>query len=57
LPTHRSVRFLWATFYRVVTNADYPPLEKVAESAIKDRQKFERLVVAKEKLLEMFHVG
>lgn len=42
---------------RVVTHADYPLLEKIAESAIKDRQKFERLVVSKEKLLEMFYVS
>ena len=42
---------------RVVTHADYPQLEKIAEHAIKDRQKFERLVVSKEKLLEMFHVS
>lgn len=42
---------------RVVTHADYPSLEKIAESAIKDRQKFERLVVSKEKLLEMFYVS
>jgi threonyl-tRNA synthetase len=41
----------------VVTNADYPLLEKIADSAIKDRQKFERLVVSKEKLLEMFYVS
>ena len=41
---------------RPVTNADYPVLEKLSESAIKDRQKFERLVVSKEKLLEMFNV-
>lgn len=42
--------------FRAVTMTDYPSLEKVAESAIKDRQKFERLVVPKETLLEMFHV-
>jgi len=41
----------------VVTNTDYPLLEKIAESAVKDRQKFERLVVSKEKLLEMFYVS
>lgn len=41
----------------MVTNADYPLLEKITESAIKDRQKFERLVVSKEKLLEMFNVS
>ena len=39
-----------------MTNADYPSLEKVAESAIKEKQKFERLVVPKETLLEMFAV-
>jgi threonyl-tRNA synthetase len=43
-------------FFRPVTNADYPALEKVSESAIKEKQKFERLVVSKEKLLEMFNV-
>jgi len=42
---------------RVITHADYPLLEKIAESAIKDRQKFERLVVSKEKLQEMFYVS
>src|SRR5258707_15507761 len=31
---------------RPVTNADYPSLEKVAESAVKERQKFERLTVS-----------
>jgi threonyl-tRNA synthetase len=38
-----------------VTIADYPALEKVCDSAVKDKQKFERLVVSKEKLLEMFN--
>jgi threonyl-tRNA synthetase len=42
---------------RPVVNGDYPALEKLAESAVKDKQKFERLVVKKEKLLEMFNVG
>jgi threonyl-tRNA synthetase len=50
-------QFLCTTPGRVVTNADYPLLEKIADSAIKDRQKFERLLVPKEKLLEMFHVS
>ncbi|KAF7290298.1 AA-TRNA-LIGASE-II domain-containing protein [Mycena chlorophos] len=40
---------------RAVSNSDYPALEKVCESAIKDKQKFERLVVKKEQLLEMFN--
>lgn len=37
-------------------NSDYPALEKVADLAIKEKQKFERLVVPKETLLEMFGV-
>ncbi|KAE9405510.1 threonyl-tRNA synthetase [Gymnopus androsaceus JB14] len=40
---------------RAVSNTDYPALEKVTEMAIKDKQKFERLVVSKENLLKMFH--
>ncbi|KAF7366685.1 AA-TRNA-LIGASE-II domain-containing protein [Mycena sanguinolenta] len=40
---------------RAVSVADYPSLEKVSESAIKEKQKFERLVVKKETLLEMFN--
>ncbi|KAK7000243.1 aa-TRNA-ligase-II domain-containing protein [Favolaschia claudopus] len=40
---------------RAVTLAEYPSVEKVAESAIKEKQKFERLVVKKETLLEMFN--
>jgi len=40
---------------RPVTNNDYPALEKLAEVAVKEKQKFERLVVSKEKLLEMFY--
>lgn len=41
---------------RPVVNADYPSIEKVSEAVIKEKQKFERLVVSKEKLLEMFNV-
>ena len=41
---------------RPVSISDYPALEKVSDMAIKDKQKFERLVVSKEKLLEMFAV-
>jgi hypothetical protein len=43
-------------FSRPVSNTDYPALEKVSESAIKEKQKFERLVVSKANLLEMFNV-
>lgn len=42
--------------YSAVQSADYHPLEKVAESAIKEKQAFERLVVSKKSLLEMFAV-
>ena len=51
-PNHRDIHLP----PRAVTTADYPALEKVSESAIKEKQKFERLVVPKETLLEMFAV-
>jgi threonyl-tRNA synthetase len=38
----------------VVTAADYKPLEIIAQKAIKEKQPFERLVVSKENLIEMF---
>ncbi|TEB26828.1 tars protein [Coprinellus micaceus] len=53
-PTDEGFFYEMATD-RPVSNTDYPALEKIAESAVKDKQKFERLVVSKEKLLEMFH--
>jgi threonyl-tRNA synthetase len=34
--------------------SDYKPLETIATKAIKEKQPFERLVVSKENLLEMF---
>lgn len=37
-------------------STDYPTLEKLADSAVKEKQKFERIVVPKETLLEMFAV-
>jgi hypothetical protein len=43
-------------FHRSVAHADYPVLETIAASAIKDKQPFERLVVSKENLLKMFEV-
>lgn len=39
---------------RAVTSADYKPLETIASKIIKEKQKFERLLVSKENLLEMF---
>lgn len=41
---------------RPVTTADYPSLEKLFDTVLKEKQKFERLVVPKETLLEMFAV-
>ena len=41
---------------RNILESDLPALETVSKSAIKDRQKFERLVLPKETLLEMFRV-
>lgn len=54
-PTDEGFFYEMAIADRPVTNADYPALEKLSESAVKDKQKFERLVVSKEKLLEMFN--
>ncbi|KAF8153241.1 hypothetical protein B0H34DRAFT_662629 [Crassisporium funariophilum] len=54
-PTDDGFFYEMAIDERPVTNADYPALEKVSEAAIKEKQKFERLVVSKEKLLEMFN--
>ncbi|KAF8958944.1 hypothetical protein BDZ97DRAFT_2045909 [Flammula alnicola] len=54
-PTEDGFFYEMAIDERPVVNADYPALEKVSESAIKEKQKFERLVVSKEKLLEMFN--
>ncbi len=39
---------------RVVTHEDYKPLENIAASAIKERQRFVRLVISKNDLLDMF---
>ncbi|KAF8556608.1 threonyl-tRNA synthetase [Imleria badia] len=53
-PTDDGFFYEMAIDERVITNTDYPALEKIADSAVKDRQKFERLLVSKENLLEMF---
>ena len=42
---------------RPVLQSDYPALEKLSDKVVKEKQKFERLVVPKEKLLEMFAVS
>ncbi|KAJ7291211.1 hypothetical protein C8J57DRAFT_1271824 [Mycena rebaudengoi] len=53
-PTDDGFFYEMAIEDRAVSLTDYPALEKVSESAVKDKQKFERLVVKKETLLEMF---
>jgi threonyl-tRNA synthetase len=40
--------------YSTVSQADYPSLEKLFNQVSKDKQPFERLVMTKEQLLEMF---
>lgn len=40
---------------RTISQADFPNLEGVAKNVIKEKQKFERLVMSKEDLLKMFH--
>ncbi|SGY46913.1 BQ5605_C001g00481 [Microbotryum silenes-dioicae] len=44
------------TCTRIVTSADYTPLETLAKTVVKEKQKFERLELTKEQLLEMFAV-
>src|SRR5947199_1140419 len=39
---------------RSVTSEDYVPLEKIAQSAIQEKQPFQRLDLDKDTLLEMF---
>lgn len=39
---------------RVVESTDYQPLETIVNSIVKEKQTFERLVISKENLLEMF---
>ncbi|CUS23306.1 LAQU0S09e01816g1_1 [Lachancea quebecensis] len=40
---------------RTVSQNDFPALESVSKNVIKEKQKFERLVMSKEDLLKMFH--
>ena len=40
---------------RMITQGDFGSLETLIKNATKEKQKFERLVVSKEQLLEMFH--
>lgn len=40
----------------MVLPTDYPALETLVKNVVKEKQKFERLVMTKEQLLEMFAV-
>ncbi|KDQ13759.1 hypothetical protein BOTBODRAFT_44972 [Botryobasidium botryosum FD-172 SS1] len=53
-PTEEGFFYEMAINDRVVHPTDYAPLETLAKNATKEKQQFERLVVSKEKLLEMF---
>ncbi|KAK7683774.1 threonyl-tRNA synthetase [Cerrena zonata] len=53
-PTDEGFFYEMAIEDRPVTTADYPSIEKLSDLAIKEKQKFERLVVSKENLLKMF---
>lgn len=39
-----------------MSNFDYPVMESVVKTIVKEKQPFERLEVSKEDLLEMFQV-
>ncbi|KAL1745956.1 hypothetical protein HDZ31DRAFT_35196 [Schizophyllum fasciatum] len=54
-PTDDGFFYEMAIEGRAVLPTDYPYLEKVSEKVIKEKQKFERLVVSKENLLKMFN--
>lgn len=47
----------FALIDRAVKAEDYAALETIIKSAIKDKQRFDRVVVTKENLLEMFKVS
>jgi len=55
-PTQDGFFYEMAIEDRSVSQADYPALERLSEAAIKERQKFERLVLSKEMLLKMFNI-
>ena len=44
-------------YYFKVSNLDYPIVENIMKSIVKEKQNFERLELRKEDLLEMFKVN
>ncbi|CCG82579.1 Threonyl-tRNA synthetase [Taphrina deformans PYCC 5710] len=53
-PTEEGFFYEMAIDNRTVESTDYQPLETIVSSIIKEKQTFERLVISKENLLEMF---
>ncbi|ELU38637.1 Ths1p [Rhizoctonia solani AG-1 IA] len=53
-PTDDGFFYEMAIQERAVSSGDYSSLETLAKNAVKEKQRFERLVVPKETLLEMF---
>lgn len=53
-PTEEGFFYEMAIEGRAVEAADYQPLETIVSSIVKEKQTFERLVISKENLLEMF---
>ncbi|KAJ1301028.1 hypothetical protein OPQ81_003449 [Rhizoctonia solani] len=53
-PTDDGFFYEMAIQDRAVSSGDYSSLETLAKNAVKEKQRFERLVVPKETLLEMF---
>ena len=56
-PTDDGFYYEMAIENRVVHPTDFPALQSLSDGAIKQKQKFERLVVSKENLLKMFEVS
>jgi Threonyl-tRNA synthetase len=44
-------------YYFKVSNLDFPVVENIMKSIVKEKQNFERLELRKEDLLEMFKVN
>lgn len=53
-PTEDGFFYEMAIDGRAVETTDYQPLETIVSSIVKEKQTFERLVISKENLLEMF---
>lgn len=52
----KTAAFSLAAWNRQVSSNDYPSLDSLTKSIVKEKQPFVRLVITKEELLEMFKV-